>query len=307
MKNKYSYSSFHFIPTLVLIASAAILSSCQKSANIEVKPQGPLQFSVIRTTTLSTYDKKDEVSGTEVQTLYTEKWTPTPEGYIIDRKYEGNNSKGYHRKSLPYEMSLRMDLKTEIRQNRIWAVSGFDQFVPKVVEPLQVIKRFRDELKNELYPAVFARLYRNDFDMAYFAKGDLPKDQNITNLVLTPQLTNVIIDSVRTEAFETIEDEPCLKIKTFYRTVVPSWGYLMLEQTRAASKTAQAELKDYFWESGKVEGELMVWRSVNDGVVRRSTDFQKQTHIAKHKTTHIAQSFRTNFGTETLYKKPDLE
>jgi hypothetical protein len=292
---------------ILLCSPVLVLMSCKKDIELKTQLKQPLELAITRTTSISTFDGGAEIPGTEITTYAREKYTPTPKGYTIQRTFHNFTAKGFHQKSMPYELSWHLNLNTEIQDNRIWSVSGFDDFSHKVVESLPVIKRFRDELNNPNYPSIFARLYRNDFDLSHFVEGKFPRYANITNKVLLPNLTQIQIDSVTTNGIETIENNECAVIKVYYKTVSPPWGYLMLEQFKAASKKGKEEFADYTWDSGKTEATLSIWRNLEDGMVWRTSLFEHQTHIAKHKKTQEAKSFIANLNFETLYKTPPKE
>ncbi len=294
---------------LTICVSIVFLQSCYVSleATIYQKP-GSTVRRAHRISHYSTNDGSVELVGTITET-FTELTTKNDgEKTCIDRLYKGDNSRHYHKHSLPQELAFRVPIQYCVVNAEVTTVNGFENYFTQTVDKLPVPKKFRAQLHIAEHPQQFATLLKNYYYISHMFEGTFPVLTNVTDQLSTKIAQSPFpIDSVVTGDLEKQLGLKSMPFSIYYR-VKPQYNHLMLEQLVASSKGPEglSEIGQQFKESDLVSAEgigvYTVWVDVLTGDVLKEVDNQNHTNIVKNRVSNEKLEFKSIQYTEVLYE-----
>ncbi|MGL1901290.1 MAG: hypothetical protein OCC49_04070 [Fibrobacterales bacterium] len=294
---------------LFLFVIMGICTSCYFSLEATIV-QMPSEVTRIqnRLTHYSTSDGGAELVGTIAETFTLHSPEMRDDTLCVTRSFKGENSRHYHKHSLPQELSYRVPITYCSVGGRIISLNGFETFNESVVDQLPVPDKFRNELRKNDFTASFESNFRNYYFIQHMFSGTFPVLTNVT-----PQLQSAInessipIDSVITGDLEKTIGLKTMPFKIYY-SVKPMYNHLMLEQLVAAAMvdgkvSERGELfKNSHFKSATGKGVYSIWVDVATGDIVKEVDNQRHTNRVINRTTGAELAFESIQYTEVLYE-----
>lgn len=292
------------VKSLLLLTMVFGLMSCQ--IDVEVKRQANFEGirKVHRGSIYSTYVNGKEHVGTQIKLYLDEDIVQEGNKTIIRRRFIDENSSGYHRKSLPWELVHMTPLTMEVRNDTMISIQGLEKFEEVVIPNLQTPKKYEDQLRAAKIEGPAGRFLRHEWFLTHLLVGEFKTKQDVTDKIRFKKFGNWTIDSVKTVRVEDIDDRDCLRYEVYFQEPL-KYNYLMFEQMVAAYHPEIEPFKPFKWESAHGEGVQTVWTDLDTGRLCKTHLHQKQFNIAKHKETGEPLEFISNRFSEALYTYPE--
>ncbi|MGL1933548.1 MAG: hypothetical protein OCD01_00935 [Fibrobacterales bacterium] len=295
--------------TLVLFGIMGICTSCYFSleATIIQKPS-ELKRLQHRQSHYSTSDGGAELVGTITETYTLHSPELRGDTVCISRTFKGENSRYYHKHSLPQELSHRVPITYCAVGTTVVSIDGFETFNTNVVNQLPIPDRFRNELRKKNFTEDFNTTLKGYYSIQHMFRGTFPVLTNVTaRLGEVIQSAPFPIDSVITgDLVKTIG----LKTMPFtiYYSVTPLYNHLMLEQLVAAAMVEGTvsergiPFKNSRFVSASGKGVYTIWVDVATGDVVKEVDNQSHINHVIERTTGEELTFTSIQYTEVLYE-----
>lgn len=279
------------------------LAACQLEVEVKRDPSFEGIRNVYRGGTYSTYVNGKERVGTQIKIYYDEDHTRQGEKTIIKRRFVDDNSSGYHRKSLPWEMVHMTPITMEVTNDTVTSVQGLEDFKKVVIPSLQIPKKWEAELESSGIEGSAARFLRHEWFLTHLLVGQFKTKENVTDRIRFKKFGNWTIDSVKTVRVEEIDDRDCFRYEVYFQEPLKR-NHLMFEQMVAAYHPEHEQFKVFKWEKAHGEGIQTVWTDLETGRVCKTHLNQTQYNTAVHKETGEPFEFKSIRFNEVLYTYP---
>lgn len=282
------------------------LIGCSGGVEIHYDFSQPLEYQVYREGTYSTQNQVGEVVGTINRWWTTEALMPREGGAVWTRKYDVQKGEGYHRHSLPSELSMRVPLLARVTLDSMSEIKGFSHFVEDVVELLPMRKIFKEPLRDPSLISRFESELKLWWKATHLLQGRLPKSGAITAELAalhggSIDLAPLEVDSVIALGTVKVENRNCLNYKIYYKlSAVPDLD-LLFEQFRAADTVDRAAYADFQVVSGKADGSWNIWIDPKQGALCREQDWRDLELIVAHKESGENRQIVARTAVERLY------
>lgn len=290
---------------LLILSWLAIqmLSSCQ--IEVEVKREDNFEGirQVHRGSVYSTYVNGKERVGTNTKIFYDEELVRQGNKTVISRRFVDDNSIGYHRKSLPWELIYRTPITYEVRNDTVVAISGFENFKNQVIPRLQIPTKREKEIIDYRVEPVAARHLRHEWFLTHLLEGTFKTKENVTDRIRFKKFGDWMVDSVTTVRVEDIDDRDCFRYEVHYQEKLKR-NHLMFEQFYAAYHPDNKQFDLFDWDSGRAETIQSVWTDLETGRLCKTHLNQVQFNVAKHRETGEPLEFKVVRFSEALYTYP---
>lgn len=281
-----------------------MFSACQ--IPVEVKRDDSFEGirQVHRGSIYSTYVNGKERVGTNTKIFYDEEVKRQGDKSVISRRFVNDNSTGYHKKSLPWELIHRTPITYEIRNDTLISVTGFENFKTQVIPSLQIPTKREQELIDYKIEPIAARFLRHEWFLTHLLEGEFKTKENVTERIRFKKFGDWMVDSVTTVRVEDIDDRDCFRYEVHFHEKLKR-NHLMFEQFYAAYHPDNEQFKMFQWDSGRAETIQSVWTDVETGRLCKTHLNQTQFNIAKHKETGEPLEFKVVKFSEALYTYPN--
>lgn len=289
---------------LIVLVALVLFAGCgRRSVEIQYQlPQGSIALQLYHSGVFSTYNGEDEIIGTMTATWENYTLTQTGEDWTQERQYLADKSKGYHKNSMPMELSWRVPQVRVIAPGGVvQSVRGYERFVPDVVEKLPLQEKFKRQLRDARYQLEFDRYEKRRWELEHFLKGKIPLDSNITARFSEEELAvgGIQIDSVVTKAYRKLDGRRCFEYALYFEEREP-FPYFYWEQHAYGTKGGEA-YRDFRSDSASYHTEYTVMLEPSTGVLCQVREVKQGLHIMKHRETGERAEFRSQTTLEHLY------
>ncbi len=294
---------------VVICVSILLLQSCYFSleATITQNPGNTVRRAH-RVSHYSTSDGSVELVGTITETFIELTTKNDGAKTCVNRVFKGDNSRHYHKHSLPQELAFRVPIQYCIENAHVISINGFENYFTQTVDKLPVPKRFREQLHVAEHPEQFETLLRNYYYISHMFEGTFPVLTNVTEQLMAKIAQSPFpIDSVVTGDLEKQLGLKSMPFSIYYR-VKPQYNHLMLEQLVASSKGPEGfsesgqRFKESSFVSAEGSGVYTVWIDVDTGDVLKEVDNQNHINVVKNKVSNEELDFKSIQYTEVLYE-----
>jgi len=291
------------------LVTATLLASCQNgTVDISYQYSNQVDRDMFHQGIYSIGEGKEEMVGTSIETYGKVTWRTSGQQTIFERRYVLDKSRGYHKHSMPLELSYRIpevDLVAE-GVTKVSAIHGNEQFVPKVVENLPVKEKFKRQLRDTRYQLEFDRYDKRRWDIGHLLSGKIPKNTNITELLKSQgklPMPAFPVDSVVTKSMNSLANLSCLEYTVYYSERDP-FPYYLWEQF-AYSTDQGKNYKNYKADSTRFAVAYTVFINPETGVLCQEREVKRGVNYISNPESKEQFSFISNVTDETLYTKPE--
>ncbi|HSQ40650.1 MAG TPA: hypothetical protein VLM37_00050 [Fibrobacteraceae bacterium] len=285
----------------------SLISCLPKEPDVEYAFSSPVSKDVFHSGTYSTKSGEDgEEIGTITATYTTQTWTRSGDSTVLERHLLMDRSKGYHKNSMPLELSYRIPaLRVVGRDLVILTVHGNEQFLPQVVENLPIKEKFKRQLRDARYSLAFDRYERKRWQVTHVLQGKIPIKSNVTKLLQEKgrlPLSSVPVDSVIVKGYHKLDERNCLEYSVFFKEREP-FPEFMWEQY-AYGTTAGKGFQAFRADSATYDVEYMVAIEPSTGVPCQEREVKKGINWMHNPETQEKASFVSFITMENLYTTP---
>jgi hypothetical protein len=286
----------------------AILSSCgNEETTVNYSGESASAMDVFHNGIYSVKEGEGEIIGTMTSTYLTYSWRMEGETTILERQLLMDKSKGYHKNSMPIELSYRVPQVAVIADGiKVKSVRGYEQFIPQVVEKLAIKENFKRQLRDARYQLEFDRYEKHRWEMGHLLLGSVPVRGNITGLLKSQgrlPLPAFEVDSVVVVGFKSTDGRKCLEYKTYFRDK-ESFPYFMWEQY-AYSVESGKKYQEFKPDSAFYSTEYMVSLDIETGIPCQEREVKVGTHVMIHPESKERATFTSYITRENLFTKPE--
>ena len=290
------------------VTAFASLVSCQNgTVDITYDYSKQIDRDIFHQGVYSTGEGVEEEVGTSIETFGNVTWRTDGKQTIFERRFIVDRSRGYHKNSMPLELTYRMpevDLVAE-DINKVTAVHGNEQFIPKVVENLPVKEMFKRQLRDAKYQLAFDRYDKKRWDVGHVLIGPVPKNSNVTELLKSRgrlPIPAFPIDSVVTKAITSLSDEDCLEYTVYYREHDPFPNFLWEQFAYSTERGKPYQV--YKADSTVFSVAYTVFIKPTTGALCQEREVKRGVDYISNPTTKEQFTFISNVSDETLYTRP---
>jgi hypothetical protein len=299
---------FSLMKFLILALPLLFLSACQPSkVTISYKLDQPIHLELMHNGYYSTMGGDLEEMGTITQIYMNQDFLESQGRLIMDSKFQIARNKGYHKNSMPEELALQCDHIIQSEQGQVVSISGFNDFVTKVVNMLNIPDKWKFQLRQSNYPNLFDRIAKKRWDINHLLEGTYPTSADITQQLAKEgrlKVQGIKIDSVKTGKLSTIDKRRCLAYTVWY-TENQEFPEYLWEQYTYGTETGKA-FKSYTPISGKVSSEYTTHIDIKNGVVCREMEKRSIVTSLEEKATGRSEEFFSRVTFERLYTQRKL-
>jgi len=233
--------------------AAFVLCSCDKADYEPVLPDK----AVLTVDHMGAYssqmgDDENEVQGTLFQTRWTLDWERQGSGWLVERRLDSLNARGYHKNSMPNELEKKANLNIALDSNGIpYQITGYDS-LPALLSRIDQSDTYRQQLLQSSDTLKFQATLRDIFRLQRL----LPKGVLKSGTPLNVQEINLHLETVKLDSAMYQQERPrqhleCLEYDAYYHRTdsLP----LLVEQFFFSSSKHRA-WKHSLWDPGQVDG-----------------------------------------------------
>lgn len=290
--------------SVALLALGLLACSGKSTVEIRYRLDKPVEREVFRNGFFATMDGEVEKMGTITGTFGKVRWWQEGEMLHFSRDFVFDRSLGYHKSSMPIELSWRLPLGIQAKGKQIHGISGHEHFEKRVVDNLALPDRFRNQLRGEKFPRAFDRAEKLRWEITHLLQGPVPVESNITAQLHKQgrlPLPVVEVDSVLTQGFARIEGERCLQYTVYLREKEP-FPYFMWEQ-HAYGTDHGIPMRNYRPGPAFYQTAYQVSIHPRTGIPCRERIVRNGEHFAVHPERGDTLSFRSSATIEILYSE----
>ena len=238
---------------LSLPVFALLLCSCNK---VDYHPVTPPE-TVLTIYHMGAYssqmpEEEKEVQGTLFQTTWKLRWKKQGDGWLVQRRLDSLNGKGYHKLSMPNELEKKADLDIELGADGIpRKITGYDT-LHALLGRIEQRPSYRDQLLKSSDTVQLQALQRDVFRLRRFLPtGVLKRDTILGVGEINHHLETLKLDSARYQGERPRLKLRCLEYEAYYHRAdsLP----LLVEQF-FFSAPKHRKWKHSIWRPGVVDG-----------------------------------------------------
>ncbi len=279
MQSPVRSSRFRFA---VLPVGAMLLWSC---GQVDYHPVPPAS-AVLTVNHMGAYSSQlgddREIPGTMFQTQWTWIWKKQGDGYLVQRRLDTLNGRGYHKNSMPNELEKKVNLDMWLGSNGVpYRITGYDSLYA-VLRRIPQRESYREELLRMSDTARFQAERRDVFRLRrLLPQGPLPLQMPIPVDSINKSLETLTLDSARYQGPRPRLKLSCLEYDTYYHR---SDSLPLLVEQFFYSASKNRAWKHATWKPGRVDG-------IRHFSLERSTglpcfeSISETGHIVLHDTT----------------------
>ncbi|NLB62880.1 MAG: hypothetical protein GX801_02060 [Fibrobacter sp.] len=290
-----------------------MLFSCSQSdVAIKYNLPAPVSMELYHNGYYSSFDGKDELVGTISSNFTKAIYSQSGDFLSYEREYLSDASKGYHKNSMPLELSWRIPFlsvqSVEGQVNRVQSVRGYEKFIPDVVEKLPIKKHFKNQLRNQRFQLEFDRYEKRRWELGHLigskkvpTKGDITAELSNQGRLPIPMLE---VDSVISTGFRKLDKRRCFVYNVYYREREP-FPYFMWEQHAYGIENAAA-LREFKPDSGSYYTHYSMAIDPKTGIPCQEREVKHGTIFVSNEKTKEKDEIKVNITLENLYNIDQL-
>lgn len=293
-----------------VIATSLLFSCDAAKVEVQYKLEAPLTMDLFHNGTYSTEEGKvGEAVGTITATYSHIVYRQEGDIRSEERRMVMDKSKGYHKHSLPQELSYRVPLVTITAKGfQVHSVRGNEMFVPKVVESLPLKEKFKRQLRDARYQLEFDRMEKRRWELSHLVRGQVSAIGNITNELKSLgsiPLPGLPIDSVVAKGYKKLNGKECFEYQVHYKETEP-FPYYVWEQ-HAYSTEAGKPYQTWKADSTHYTTVFTAALDPENGIPCQERLTKEGTNWIHNPETKEVASFKSFITTENLYTVPGEE
>ncbi len=294
--------------SLILVSILTLFSLNACKSEVDLNPNFTYNGlrEVTRTSIYSNFINGKEFIGSQFKIYTEEDIVGQGSGMKLKRRFINKNNSGYLSKTLSWELAYMTPIEYEIKDHKMYAVEGFNDFTKTVIPNLHLPSRYEKELSNPVFPAQFAQDLKLEWDLTHILKGKIPLLANVTHLVPQKKFGLVNIDSVISLRVEPMGDIDCLRYNVHYTKTLKR-NALIYEQMRAQMKPKGEEYDVFKFKEGTGIGRLTVWIDISSSRICKMSLNERQTNVIVHNETAETQEVLSHRFNETIYAYPEVK
>jgi len=291
---------------LCTLPVSLMVISCGESSTVDVHYDytAPVSLEVIHSGTYSTAQGANgETVGTMTETYLLVTYGRDGDNQTQTQTLVMDKSKGYHKNSMPLELSYRVPQVTLTAiDNKVLSVRGNEMFVPKVVETLPIKEMFKRQLRDARYQLEFDRYEKQRWELSHLLKGTYQSRANITSVLIQQgrlPIPSTPIDSVVTKGFHSIDGRNCVEYSAYYKAREP-FPYFMWEQ-HAYGTDSGAVYKPFHADSANYDVDYAVDLDPQTGLPCQEREVKRGIFYISQPDTKEQATFKGFVTDENLY------
>jgi hypothetical protein len=200
------------------MASLGVIQ-CERTAVFDPKPPDQARFRVSHLGTYSSkLDEEKEILGTIFETTVSWEWDRKAPGWVLQRRLDTLNAKGYHKFSMPHELEKKLELKLTLDAGMIpVGIEGYDS-IHAVLGRIQQKEDFRKQLLASIDTAKYRAEWRDWWRLnAFLPRGialEARKPLSVESINKT--LETLQADSARFDGPRPRRKKTCLEYTLYY-------------------------------------------------------------------------------------------
>jgi hypothetical protein len=222
----------------------------------------------------------------------------------LERRFTGDASEGYLKKSYPSELALRTpNLKITAKNLKVVDIEGYENFDSVVVANVTIPDRWKKQISRMTRQIDLERIDKRRFEITHLLLGNVPLKTNVTSLLASqgriPKLPNAQIDSVVTKGISRINDKRCLEYVVYLQEKEP-FPYFIWEQHIASVKSGMP-FKSYHPKEAEYRNTYEVFLNLETGLpcLERETKFG--IHGMQNPESGDSVTFKSQVSHERFY------
>ncbi len=292
----------------IIALSAFSLFSCQPEKVVVSQQVGNgAALELYHNGSYSTKAGEDgEIVGTMTATYTRVQYQQDGEATQLTRTTVIDRSKGYHKNSMPMDLSYRVpQVILTAKDLKVESVRGNEAFIPKVVETLPIKDFFKRQLRDARYQLEFDRYDKRRYEITHLLKGEYVTLGNITTDLQKQKrlpIQQLPIDSVVTKGFRKIDSRECFEYTAYYKEREP-FPYFMWEQYAYGTDSSATKYREFKADSARYQVEYSVAIEAETGLPCQEREVKKGVHFMTHPETKEQGQFESFITLENLYTK----
>jgi len=230
-----------------------LLSSCNQ---VDYRPSPP-DKAVLTVYHLGAYssqmgDDESEVQGTVFQTTWNLNWQKQGDGWLVQRRLDSMDARGYHKNSMPGELEKKADLDITLGPDGIpQSITGYDS-LHAILGRINQADDYRQQLLRMSDTTAFQAQLRDVFRLRNLLPQGILKPRTSLDVGgINGHLETVKLDSAVYQGDLSRQNLECLEYDAYYHRTdsLP----LLVEQFFFSS-TPHRAWRHSTWEPGEVDG-----------------------------------------------------